>query len=106
MVQTRRMGTCQTRPTPTPTILLQAAPCTLLCALPRAKVLNLFGMVHCVLAGGGGGPGIPYHRSFDGSPPPASMMGPEFVTYAGLTLPKPKKDLDYYTTKVVGAVVW
>lgn len=54
----------------------------------------------------GGGAGGPWHRSYDGRPAPVEFQGPEFVTYAGLTLPKPKQDWDYWGSKAMGAVVW
>ena len=55
---------------------------------------------------GGGGAGAPWHRSYDGKPAPAQFQTPEFLTYAGLTLPKPKQDADYWSSKALGAVVW
>ncbi len=56
-------------------------------------------------AGGGGG-GAPTYRSLDGKPPPPQFQTDEFVTYAGLTLPKPKKDLDYWYARAIGAAFW
>uniref|UniRef100_A0A7S0S4Y7 Uncharacterized protein n=1 Tax=Chlamydomonas leiostraca TaxID=1034604 RepID=A0A7S0S4Y7_9CHLO len=55
---------------------------------------------------GGGGGGGPWYRSYDGKPPPAEFQSPDFVTYAGLTLPKRAKDVDYFYTKAVGSLVW
>jgi len=36
----------------------------------------------------------------------AELQGPEFVTYAGLTISKPQADFEHYWTKVVGGLVW
>ncbi|KAF5833774.1 hypothetical protein DUNSADRAFT_9798 [Dunaliella salina] len=55
---------------------------------------------------GGGGAGAPWHRSYDGKPPPIEFQSPDFVTYAGLTLPKQKQDWDYWSSKAMGAVLW
>lgn len=55
---------------------------------------------------GGGGAGQPWHRSYDGKPPPAEFQGPDFVTYAGLTLPKRKVDADYFLSKGIASIVW
>lgn len=54
----------------------------------------------------GGGASQPWYRSYDGKPPPAQFQTPDFVTYAGLTLPKRKADVDYFYSKAVGALVW
>eukprot|EP00967_Tisochrysis_lutea_P076344 scaffold103276_cov22-Tisochrysis_lutea.AAC.5 len=64
------------------------------------------GFAHSCTSAGGGGAGGPWHRSYDGKPPPAEFQSPEFVTYAGLTLPKPKQDWDYWSSKAMGAVLW
>eukprot|EP00798_Chlamydomonas_sp_ICE-L_P017816 gene17816-24197_t len=55
------------------------------------------------MAGHGDGP---WHRAYDGKPPPAALQGPDYITYAGLTLPKAKKDVDYWYSKVLGSLVW
>lgn len=55
---------------------------------------------------GGGGGGLPWHRSYDGKPTPAEFQTPDYITYAGLTLPKRKVDVDYFYSKAMGALVW
>lgn len=60
---------------------------------------------YCDCAGGGGAGG-PWYRSYDGKPPPAEFQTPEFVTYAGLSLPKRAKDADYYYSKAAGSLIW
>jgi len=53
----------------------------------------------------GGGP-IGYMEHSRGKAIPADLQGPEFITYAGLTISKPVKDFEHYWTKAVGGLVW
>lgn len=74
------------------------------CILLLMMCFTSYFAVACPTGGGGGG--NPWYRSYDGKPAPAEFQGPDYVTYAGLTLPKRKKDVDYFYTKGVGALVW
>ncbi|KAL6750301.1 hypothetical protein V8C86DRAFT_3109878 [Haematococcus lacustris] len=58
------------------------------------------------MGGGGGGVKLDWHRSYDGKAPPAQYQTPDYVTYAGLTLPRIGRDWDYFIAKGVGAVFW
>ena len=41
-----------------------------------------------------------------GKPTPPELQGPEFITYAGLSISKPAKDFEHYWAKFVGGLVW
>ena len=87
----------------------QAALAALRCARSQGSGQSLMERLgsHQTRSMGGGGAGVPWHRSYDGKPPPPEFQTPEFLTYAGLTLPKPKEDLhDFWGTKALGAVFW
>lgn len=53
----------------------------------------------------GGGP-IAYIYHSKGKPTPPELQGPDFVTYAGLTISKPQADFEHYWTKMIGGLVW
>ena len=56
------------------------------------------------IAGGGGPIAYIYHSK--GKPTPPELQGPEFITYAGLTISKPQADFEHYWTKFIGGLVW
>ena len=76
--------------------------CSNLLRITRKSVPSDFRSLQ-LAAGHGDGP---WHRAYDGKPPPAALQGPDYITYAGLTLPKAKKDVDYWYSKVLGSLVW
>ena len=59
----------------------------------------------CTIFAGGGGPIAFMHHS-KGKPAPPELQGPEFVTYAGLTISKPQADFEHYWSKFIGGLVW
>ena len=69
----------------------------------RASFMRL-SLLLMSLSGGGGPIAYIYHSK--GKPTPPELQGPEFITYAGLTISKPQADFEHYWTKFIGGLVW